>query len=112
MNNSYNWDFKEVNLLSPSPSQNNNLPQSDFGNHIIAKIDGKLYDPSYGVEYGESTLIPNPDAPSEILELVNVLDDLYISAYSLKDGRTHFIQINTFKKSDFIIVEKIYNKSH
>ena len=112
MNNSYNWDFKEVNLLSPSPSQNNNLPQSDFGNHIIAKIDGKLYDPSYGVEYGESTLIPNPDAPSEILEMVNVLDDLYISAYSLKDGRTHFIQINTFKKSDFIIVEKIYNKSH
>jgi len=111
-NNSYNWSYSEVVLTAPSKSQNNDTPQSDFGNHIFARIKGKLYDPSYGVEYGTTKVVPNPSDPLEMIELVTELDDLYISAYSLLNGQTHFIQINSVNTGDFIVIIDYLTQSH
>ena len=114
LNNMYNWTYKEVTLDTPSSSQNNLNPQSDFGNHIFAKIKGKLYDPSYGVTYGLSTMITDPLDPLEMIEVVPELDNFYISAYSIKplqDG-THFIQINTINTGDIMVIDPYQTLTH
>lgn len=112
INNLYNWSYSEVVLTASSKSQNNDNPQSDFGNHIFARIKGRLYDPSYGVEYGTTKVVPNPSDPLEMIELVTELDDLYISAYSLLIGQTHSIQINSAITGDFIVLIDYLTESH
>lgn len=114
LNSSYNWIQKEVTLKSPSTSQNNKNPQSDFGNHIFVKIKGKLYDPSYGETYGSSKTIPDPLNPSETIEAVLDLDNHYISGYTIKPvhNAIHFIQMNQVDSGDVIMIDSYSVTSH
>ncbi len=47
----YNWNFFEVRDSIGVPGQNSANPQSQFQLHVITKIDGTYYDPSYGKTY-------------------------------------------------------------
>jgi hypothetical protein len=71
-NNSYNWASSEVILNKASAAQNNANPQSDFRNHIFAKINGTFYDPSYGLFYMKSEIIPDPIDPSITMGVIPI----------------------------------------
>lgn len=108
--NNYNWDYAEVYIGQPMPSQNNVNPQSDFGSHIFARVNGVLYDPSYGVVYGISEVknVPTLDDPDifEMVKTVSVLDNEGISAYYLiaSNPLIYNIQMNPFELGDFIVI--------
>jgi len=96
-NNSYKWAYSEVNYSSPSIAQNNDNPPADFGFHVIVKIKSVLYDPSYGLKYG------TPIKNSDNIEVVNMMDENYISAYAIKYPPVDYeIQINNSVVSDYI----------
>ncbi len=46
----YRWKYAEVNDAVGIPGQGNHNPASLFNNHQVV-IEGKYYDPSYGVQY-------------------------------------------------------------
>jgi hypothetical protein len=109
LNNSYNWEYREVLIESPSNSQNNNNPQSDFGIHIFVKTKELFYDPSYGVFYGAANTIEDPLIPMEMIQILPIMDDLYISAYTIKpiQNTVHNIQLNNLIDSDFIFIDDL-----
>ncbi len=114
VNNSYKWLLSEVLLNASLPSQNNSNPQSDFGNHVIAKIKGKLYDPSYGTYYGLTEKIKDPLDPLEMVDAVSEMNK-NISAYTIKpfSDRIHYIQINDdFNLGDIIVVDTSQTATH
>ncbi len=105
-NNSYKWQYSEVDYSTPSLAQNNNNPPADFGFHVIVNIKGKLYDPSYGLKYGVS--IKNSDN----IEVVSMLDENYVSAYALIYPPVEYeIQMNNFVLSDYIKIIEPVNPS-
>ena len=111
INNTYNWSYKEVELTSTTPAQNNmNNAQSDFTNHVFIRIMGEFYDPSYGSVYGAPglALITDPiDPTSEIeVETVPVFDNEISAFYytELGDPNQYFIQMNVPANSIFIYI--------
>jgi len=113
LNNSYNWIQHEVVLELPSLAQNNSNPQSDFKNHIFARIKGNLYDPSYGVPYGQSEFVSDPLNPPEVVESVPIFDNNHISAYAIQPSAPiYYIRINGINDGDIIIIDLNLSKSH
>ena len=55
----YNWLFKEVNYTSGTAGQGNAKPAALFGNHQVAFVQGKYYDPSYGQTFATLQDIDN-----------------------------------------------------
>lgn len=111
INNAYNWSYKEVDLTSPTPAQNNiNNSQSDFTNHVFVRIMGELYDPSYGSLYGAPDLayILDPmDPTSEIeVETVPIFDNQISAFYYYESGNPsqYFIKMNVIIHSTFIYI--------
>lgn len=47
----YDWWYKQVTDLDGLPAQGSPNPRSRFNNHQFVQINGKWYDPSYGVIY-------------------------------------------------------------
>jgi hypothetical protein len=115
LNNSYNWEYSEVYLAFPSLAQNNDNPQSDFGQHVLVKIQGSIYDPSYGLNYGTSKTIEDPLDPKNTVDEVKALSE-YISAYTIKpfseQPKTHYIQLNNTNSGDIMIIDPSRTKSH
>lgn len=107
-NNEYNWEYAEVSLSSALSSQNNNNPQSDFGQHIFASVNGILYDPSYGISYGspQYTTVPTLSGTgTESVYTIPDLDNYGISAYYLRPDATFFnIQMNSINNNDFVYI--------
>lgn len=107
-NNSYNWASAEVILDKASVSQNNSNPQSDFRNHIFARINGTFYDPSYGLSYMKSVIIPDPIDPSMTIETIPLLDN-YASCFYNTDPNNpsqYNIQMNTNTTSDIFVISR------
>lgn len=49
--NDYNFITSEVYNLEGISGQGNSKPYSDFQSHYFIELDGKIYDPSYGLEF-------------------------------------------------------------
>ncbi|MCB0654374.1 MAG: hypothetical protein KDC85_24050, partial [Saprospiraceae bacterium] len=104
LNNSYNWDYEEVTLITPASAQNNSNPQSDFGSHGIVRVLGTFYDPSYGLFYGAPVFLP---PPYNLIETVPGLD-ANISAYyitDMMDPNIYFIIMNNSLDYPYIHVK-------
>lgn len=107
-NNSYNWAFYEVNLINASDAQYNSNPQSDFKNHIFAKINDIFYDPSYGLCYMKSKIIPDPINPNLTIETIPLLDKYASCFYNTdsNDPSQYNIQMNTNTASDIFVISR------
>jgi hypothetical protein len=115
-NNSYNWDYAEITLKKSSESQNNNNPRSDFDRHRFVKVKGILYDPSYGISYGnsKSISIPSVQFPGLFDELqeVTLLDNAVSAFYNQYPGNILKIRMNSLNPENTIIIEDIYDGSN
>ena len=58
-NTGYNWLFAEVTDAEGISGQGNSNPASLFDFHWVVRLNGKYYDPSYGVKYDELQDIDN-----------------------------------------------------
>lgn len=45
----YDYDGEEAMKLDGVPGQGKKNPQFDFGDHVVVKYGGEIYDPSYGI---------------------------------------------------------------
>lgn len=51
--NAYHWRYRQVYDLTGVAGQGAPNPESAFGYHMVAKVNNRLYDPSYGRTYND-----------------------------------------------------------